>query len=256
MGIRSKIRNFLYAVTHAQQLVHAQQELAASGATISMQEGELKTLREYLSFTEQHQDRLRSALQILAPKDLSLDTLREVYNSVIPGPLSYEQAGQYLLGHQWSARKYLQDSPVWEKIEKEVYRIALNQTDIIPYTYDFTAQNRLREQSTEAIGERLGAARLPENMPVGRIDYLWTNGTIRESMEYRNAGELVSDALYSNFYGEPMRITVYSDPKTGTHMDASWRLELDPPPQGFQIAAYQESIAPEPGPRPEPELEM
>lgn len=84
-----------------------------------------------------------------------------------------------------------------------------------------------------------GEGRKP-SIPVGRIDYLRSNGMVGESIDYYDAEKFVSDIKRENYYGAPMAITVYSDPASGTHMDTSWRLDLDPPPQGFRIEPYRE----------------
>ena len=78
------------------------------------------------------------------------------------------------------------------------------------------------------------------SMPVGRIDYLGSRGQVRESVSHYDAEKFVSVIKKENYYGVPMSITVYSDPSTGAHMDTSWRLDLDPLPQGFEIVPYQE----------------
>lgn len=251
-NMKKGIPIFFYAVTHPDQFFdeyqRMQQELAENSSTITMQANELRSMEGY-------HEQLKAAIELLAPKDLALDTLRELYISVRDTTYDYEKAGQYLLGHQWFARGYIQHAPVWDDIEKEIYRIALDQADILPYEQDFTAQDHLQKQAIEAIGEKLGASQIPASMPVARIDYLASNGAIRESLEYRDTGSFVSDVLHSNYYGEPMSITVYSDPKTGAHIDTSWRINLDSPPQGFQIEPY-EAPAPAPEPTPEPEFEL
>lgn len=75
-------------------------------------------------------------------------------------------------------------------------------------------------------------------LPVGRIDYLGSNGQVGERMEFWNQASFVYQVFDDDHEGIPMSITVYSDPKTGKHIDTSWRLELYHLPQGFQITPY------------------
>ena len=73
-----------------------------------------------------------------------------------------------------------------------------------------------------------------ESIPVGRIDYLHTDGTVRESIEYTSEYQFVKDIKDENFYGTPMSIVVYAD-KDGNTIPIDFATELDPPPQGFDI---------------------
>ena len=262
MGIGSSIRNFFYAITHSNQLINENQSLQKKLEECQIR---ISTQKEFVSIAQETQDRmahyegqLKTAMNMLAPKDISLDTLRKLYVTIMNSPYSYENAGQSLLGNQWFARSLLRSTPVWDMIEKEVYRIALDRANILPYNQDFAVQHRLLEKSSRILCEQLGSNQLSGQMPVGRIDYLAPNGSVCESIDYRDAGSFLSDILQSNHYGEPMSITVYSDPANGAHINTSWRLEMDPPPQGFQVTPYQEPQAktPEPAPMPEPEFEL
>ena len=73
-----------------------------------------------------------------------------------------------------------------------------------------------------------------ESKPVGRIDYLHTDGTVRESIEYTSEYQFVKDIKDENFYGTPMSVVVYAD-KDGNTISRDFVNELDPPPQGFEI---------------------
>lgn len=73
-----------------------------------------------------------------------------------------------------------------------------------------------------------------ESKPVGRIDYLHTDGTVRESIEYTSDYQFVKDIKDENYYGTPMSIVVYAD-KDGNTISRDFVNELDPPPQGFEV---------------------
>ncbi|MEE1066252.1 MAG: hypothetical protein UH249_08985, partial [Acutalibacteraceae bacterium] len=73
-----------------------------------------------------------------------------------------------------------------------------------------------------------------ESKPVGRIDYLHTNGAVRESIEYTSEYQFVKDIKEENQYGVPMSIVVYAD-KDGNTIPIEFATELDPPLQGFDI---------------------
>ena len=73
-----------------------------------------------------------------------------------------------------------------------------------------------------------------ESKPVGRIDYLHTDGKVRESIEYTSEYQFVKDIKDENYYGTPMSVVVYAD-KDGNTISRDFVNELDPPPQGFEV---------------------
>ena len=73
-----------------------------------------------------------------------------------------------------------------------------------------------------------------ESIPVGRIDYLHTDGSVRESLEYTSPYQFEKDIKEENQYGVPMSIFVYAD-KDGQTIPHTFIAELDPPPQGFSV---------------------
>ena len=73
-----------------------------------------------------------------------------------------------------------------------------------------------------------------ESKPIGRIDYLHTDGTVRESIEYTSEYQFVKDVKDENFYGTPMSVVVYAD-KDGNTISRDFVKELNPPPQGFEV---------------------
>ena len=74
-----------------------------------------------------------------------------------------------------------------------------------------------------------------ESKPVGRIEYLHTDGTVRESIEYTSEYQFVKDIKDENFYGTPMSVVVYADKDGNTIIPIDFATELDPPPQSFDI---------------------
>ena len=73
-----------------------------------------------------------------------------------------------------------------------------------------------------------------DSKPIGRIDYLHTDGRVRESNEYTNPYSFEKDIKEENYYGVPMSIVLYKD-KDGSTIPHGFIAQLDPPPQGFQI---------------------
>lgn len=253
MGMRNSIRNFFYAATHANELITEKETLTAknielSGKLWKAQAAQSDTF-ETLEAVRRHRDRLTNTIKVLASKDLSRDTLQNLYNAVFHSSYEYEKAGKYLLGNCWYAQQFIHDDPIWETIDAEIYRSALTSADILPQSHtDPSTINYLQTRAMKAIDAKFDYECVSADMPVGRIDYLLSP----ERFEYRDVGRFISDIMNSNHYGVPMAITIYSDPKSGAHIDASWRLNLDPPPQGFQIEPYE---APTPESAPEPEFE-
>ena len=73
-----------------------------------------------------------------------------------------------------------------------------------------------------------------QSKPIGRIDYLHTDGRVRESIEYTSPYQLEKDIKEENYYGVPMKIVLYKD-RDGTTIQHDFISQLDPPPQGVEI---------------------
>ena len=73
-----------------------------------------------------------------------------------------------------------------------------------------------------------------QSQPVGRIDYLHTDGTVRESVEYTSPYQFEKDIKEENYYGVPFTVVFYKD-KDGNTIPQDFIGELDPPPQGIEI---------------------
>lgn len=73
-----------------------------------------------------------------------------------------------------------------------------------------------------------------ESKPIGRIDYLGTDGKVGESIEYTSLYSFEKDIKEENYYGVPMSIVLYKD-KDGNTIPHSFITQLDPPPKGFEI---------------------
>ena len=71
-------------------------------------------------------------------------------------------------------------------------------------------------------------------LPVGRIDFLGTSGSVGDSVEYTDAGEFIAAIKEENHVGAPMRIVLYRDGQ-GQTISQDFLAELDPPPQGFEV---------------------
>ncbi len=75
-----------------------------------------------------------------------------------------------------------------------------------------------------------------QSVPVGRIDFLHTDGRVRESIEYTSPYQLEKDIKEENFYGVPMQVVLYAD-KDGKTVEHGYISETDPPLNGFSIIA-------------------
>ena len=73
-----------------------------------------------------------------------------------------------------------------------------------------------------------------ESQPIGRIDYLGTDGKVGESIEYTSPYQFEKDIKEENYYGVPMSIVLYKD-KDGNTIPHGFIAQLDPPPKGFEI---------------------
>ena len=73
-----------------------------------------------------------------------------------------------------------------------------------------------------------------QSQPIGRIDYLHTDGTVRESIEYTSLYQFEKDVKEENYYGVPMGIVLYKD-KDGNVIPHEFISGLDPPPQYIEL---------------------
>ena len=73
-----------------------------------------------------------------------------------------------------------------------------------------------------------------ESKPIGRIDYLSTDGKVGESIEYTSPYSFEKDIKEENYYGVPMSIVLYQD-RDGSTIPHDFIAQLDPPPKGFEI---------------------
>ena len=73
-----------------------------------------------------------------------------------------------------------------------------------------------------------------QSQPIGRIDYLHTDGTVRESVEYTSLYQFEKDIKEETFYGVPFTVVFYKD-KDGNTIPQNFISELDPQPKGVEI---------------------
>ena len=73
-----------------------------------------------------------------------------------------------------------------------------------------------------------------QSQPVGRIDYLHTDGTVRESIEYTSPYQFASDIREETYYGVPFKVVFYKD-KEGNTISREFAEHLDPPAQSIEI---------------------
>ena len=79
--------------------------------------------------------------------------------------------------------------------------------------------------------------------PIGRVDYLGTDGKIQYSIEYTEGDRFVRDIKDDNLHGVPMSIVVYRQ-KDGSTISTDFVSRLDPPPQSFEVVDA-EKVRPE-----------
>ena len=73
-----------------------------------------------------------------------------------------------------------------------------------------------------------------ESKPIGRIDYLHTDGRVRESIEYTSPYQLEKDIKEENHYGVPMSVVLYKQ-ADGSVIPHDYIAECDPPLNGFSV---------------------
>ncbi len=83
-----------------------------------------------------------------------------------------------------------------------------------------------------------GSMSIGKIKPVGRIDYLGSNGKIGERFYSFNEEDFLKTVKNDNYYGVPMVINVYRD-ENGKTIPLDFLLSIDPPVQGFHILDYE-----------------
>lgn len=73
-----------------------------------------------------------------------------------------------------------------------------------------------------------------ESKPIGRIEYLHTDGRVRESIEYTSPYQLEKDIKEENRYGVPMSVVLYRQ-ADGSVIPHDYIAECDPPLNGFSV---------------------
>lgn len=73
-----------------------------------------------------------------------------------------------------------------------------------------------------------------ESKPIGRIDYLHTDGRVRESIEYTSPYQFEKDIKEENQYGVPMQVVLYAD-ENGAVIPHDYIYQLDPPLHGTSV---------------------
>lgn len=71
------------------------------------------------------------------------------------------------------------------------------------------------------------------SQPVGRIEYLGTNGAVGETIEYTSEYMFLKDVEEETFFGSPMEIVLYRN-RNGETISQDFLSKLDPPPKGFR----------------------
>ena len=105
------------------------------------------------------------------------------------------------------------------------------------------AENPLNDSLLQVVEEAAPAAEAAEqNTPqaIGRIDFLASNGTVGDSVEYTDAEQFVAAIKEENHVGTSMSIVLYRDSE-GQTIPQDFIKELDPPPQEFEVIDYAQA---------------
>lgn len=73
-----------------------------------------------------------------------------------------------------------------------------------------------------------------ESKPIGRIEYLHTDGRVRERIEYTSPYQFEKDIKEENHYGVPMQVVLYAD-ENGAVIPHDYIYQLDPPLHGTSV---------------------
>ena len=82
--------------------------------------------------------------------------------------------------------------------------------------------------------ETAAEASQEEPLPIGWIEYLHTDGRVREQIEYTDVAQMEKDLRKENEYGVPMKVTMYVD-RQGKTVPYNFVYDMDPPLQGTSV---------------------
>ena len=213
----------------------------------------LKIHKDIQEFETEHQSELNRMAGQNEPNALPVyDRVREPYRSYLavkaenPDSLVLYQVGDFFEAYGEDAQK------VAEALDLVMTFRAISDSERVPmvgfpqHTLE-TYMNMLTDRGFDlAVSTVDGSERKVlsivstnkeapvESKPIGRIDYLHTDGRVRESIEYTSPYQLEKDIKEENYYGVPMKIVLYKD-RDGTTIQHNFISQLDPPPQGVEI---------------------
>ena len=213
----------------------------------------LKIHKDIQQFEAEHQAELNRMAGQNEPNALPVyDRVREPYRSYLavkaenPDSLVLYQVGDFFEAYGEDAQK------VAEALDLVMTSRAISDSERVPmvgfpqHTLE-TYMNMLTDRgfdltvSTVDGSERKVLSIVSQNKeapveskPIGRIDYLHTDGRVRESIEYTSPYQFEKDIKEENYYGVPMKIVLYKD-RDGTTIPQDFISQLDPSPQGVEI---------------------
>lgn len=213
----------------------------------------LKIHKDIQQFEAEHQAELNRMAGQNEPNALPVyDRVREPYRSYLavkaenPDSLVLYQVGDFYEAYGEDAQK------VAEALDLVMTSRAISDSERVPmvgfpqHTLE-TYMNMLTDRGFDlAVSTVDGSERKVlsivstnkeapvQSKPIGRIDYLHTDGRVRESIEYTSPYQLEKDIKEENYYGVPMKIVLYKD-RDGTTIQHDFISQLDPPPQGVEI---------------------
>ncbi len=213
----------------------------------------LKIHKDIQQFEAEHQAELNRMAGQNEPNALPVyDRVREPYRSYLavkaenPDSLVLYQVGDFYEAYGEDAQK------VAEALDLVMTSRAISDSERVPmvgfpqHTIE-TYMNMLTDRGFDlAVSTVDGSERKVlsivstnkeapvQSKPIGRIDYLHTDGRVRESIEYTSPYQFEKDIKEENYYGVPMKIVLYKD-RDGTTISQDFISQLDPQPQGVEI---------------------
>lgn len=210
-------------------------------------EGEVTYYEENLP--QSVKERIRQAAEREKPKDAALPEFYQAYLKIKadnPNSLVLYQMGDFFEAYADDAEVVgtaLDLTQTTRAVDHNTrvpmvgfpqHRLETYLTMLIDRGYD-VAVNSLEdgERITRTVVSTTKEAPI-ESKPIGRIDYLGTDGKVGESIEYTSPYSFEKDIKEENYYGVPMSIVLYKD-KDGSTIPHDFITQLDPPPKSFEI---------------------
>lgn len=204
---------------------NAMEDLQKLQAELAKQEGKLLDLEaEYQRFCDENL-RVGDAQELLPDRTF-------IAPDAWPSKIVPKNAAELAAAFNRSMNEYIRKTDLLPQIaEDEIQKEA----DRLWESYCKTGEIAgVREQAAEYYDQFEEERNAATPWPIGRIDFLRSNGLVGESVEYTDPKKFEADLKKETHYGAPLCVVLYRD-QDGKVPEHKFIFQLDPPPKGLTV---------------------